>query len=171
MNMKISLIQSCLIPPIVAICDHGTTFNPRNVDAVSVADFGFNELEGPLNWHGLKAENAQCAVGKNQSPININSAEIESIPGSDISLDIQPYPNGAEFENLGSTVEVIVNGTLLRDGKEYRLKQFHFHIPSEHRIDSEFYPVEVHFVFQAEGKHSVVFSNPGDQAVLILRSQ
>jgi carbonic anhydrase len=31
------------------------------------------------------------------------------------------------------------------------LKQFHFHSPSEHHINGQVYPMEVHFVFQADG--------------------
>lgn len=143
-----------LLPLVSAICDHGTRLRPRSQTAgvIEVADFGFNALDGPLNWHGLDPENADCAVGKNQSPINIYSADITTVPGSSLTFEVESYPSGAEFQNLGSTVEVETEGTLVRDGKEYELAQFHFHTPSEHRVDSEHYPMEVHFVFQAEGE-------------------
>ena len=51
--------------------------------------------------------------------------------------------SGAPFENLGSTVEVVVNGTATYNGTTYSLKQYHFHTPSEHRINGEYYPLEV----------------------------
>lgn len=150
--MKVALVVSALMPFTKAICHYGTALFPRDVDGVPVADFGYNELEGPLNWHGLKKENSQCAIGKNQSPINIDTTKMESITGSDLKFSVQSYPDGAEFESLGSTLEVIANGSLTLTDKSYELRQFHFHTPSEHRIDSEFYPMEIHFVFQAEGK-------------------
>ena len=41
-------------------------------------------------------------------------------------------------------------GQLTVDGKSYNLLQFHFHTPSEHYIGGLPYPMEVHFVHQAE---------------------
>jgi carbonic anhydrase len=150
-----AVILSSLASLAAAICDHGTTFYPRAVDTVPVATFGFNDVTGPLNWHGLKKENEACALGKAQSPINVDTSVIKAVSGKTLGFNVDAYPHGAEFENLGSTVEVIANGTLLREGKKYALKQFHFHTPSEHRIDSEYYPMEVHFVFQADGERAL----------------
>jgi len=58
----------------------------------------------------------------------------------------------AEFENLGSTIEVVVNGTTKVAGTEFALKQFHLHTPSEHRINDEYFPLEMHMVHEAEGE-------------------
>lgn len=55
------------------------------------------------------------------------------------------------FENLGTTVEVVVKGKTVFGGRKFNLKQFHYHTPSEHRIESEYYPVEVHMVHEADG--------------------
>ncbi|KAM0286269.1 hypothetical protein ACHAQH_000998 [Verticillium albo-atrum] len=148
--MKSVLALATLATLAAAICDHGTTFFPRSVDEVHVAEFGFNELDGPLNWHALAPGNEKCATGTNQSPINLESSEWTTVPGSSLTFNIDSVPNtGAKLLNLGSTVEVVANGTLVRGGKTYSLAQFHFHTPSEHRVDSEHYPMEVHFVFQA----------------------
>jgi carbonic anhydrase len=151
--MKTALALSSLVSLAAAICSHGTHLFPRDSSApVKVASFSFTGLTGPLNWHGLKPENEACALGHEQSPINIDSAKIKKVKGSTLTFSVDKYPHGAEFSNLGSTVEVEVNGTLVRNGKTYSLRQFHFHTPSEHRIDDEYYPMEVHFVFQAAGK-------------------
>lgn len=57
------------------------------------------------------------------------------------------------LENLGTTLEVPVTGKTTVAGVEYRLKQFHFHTPSEHRIFEEYYPLEMHMVHEsADGK-------------------
>jgi carbonic anhydrase len=55
------------------------------------------------------------------------------------------------FENLGTNVEVLVEGTTLIGQKKFKLKQFPYHTPSEHKIDSEYFPVEVHMVHEAKG--------------------
>jgi hypothetical protein len=55
------------------------------------------------------------------------------VEGSDIQVQVNDMPEGAEFENLGTTVEVITQGgTLVSGGKQFELQQFHFHLPSEH---------------------------------------
>jgi carbonic anhydrase len=55
------------------------------------------------------------------------------LQGSDIQLTVNDMPDGAEFENLGTTVEVITQGgTLQVADKTFELQQFHFHLPSEH---------------------------------------
>jgi carbonic anhydrase len=133
-------------------CNYGTSHFPRAV-SVPVNHFSYVGLSGPLNWYGLnKSANAMCALGMNQSPIDIgNSSGTSVASGTSIQLSIPDYPSGTIFENLGTTVEVVVNGSLVDAGKTYALKQFHFHTPSEHRIDDEYSPMEVHFVFQAKG--------------------
>jgi carbonic anhydrase len=57
-----------------------------------------------------------------------------------------------EFENLGTTIEVIVNGTTSIAGSDFQLVQFHMHTPSEHHINGEYHPLEVHMVHQGVGK-------------------
>jgi carbonic anhydrase len=55
------------------------------------------------------------------------------LQGSEIELTVNDMPEGAEFENLGTTVEVITQGGTLKVGeKQFELQQFHFHLPSEH---------------------------------------
>jgi carbonic anhydrase len=53
-----------------------------------------------------------------------------------------------EFENLGTTIEVLANGTTSIAGSDFQLVQFHMHTPSEHHIDGEYHPLEVHMVHQ-----------------------
>lgn len=133
-----------------AVCDHNTHLFAR--DAPS-QQFTYTGLTGPLNWHSLNTNNTLCAKGTQQTPINLDSS-ITTVPGSGYVLHY-PTTAHAEFENLGTTVEVLgdeIEGTLVFGGKTYNLAQFHFHTPSEHRIEEEFYPMEVHFVHAAAGK-------------------
>lgn len=146
-------VMAVLLPAVSAFCDHGTTLFPRaSGDAVKVANFGFDGIRGPLNWHGLnKTANSKCAKGKEQSPIDISTSSNKTVKGSSLRFNIDSYPDGAELLNLGSTLEVIANGSISLDNKTFKLAQFHFHTPSEHHLDGEYYPAEMHCVFQAEG--------------------
>lgn len=96
-----------------------------------------------------------CSVGLRQSPIDLPEA-----PEGDLSHLVFDYrPTPLEVENTGSTIEVTVESeSFLRIGQErYRLKQFHFHTPSEHTLHGEQFPMELHFVHLNElGELAVV---------------
>lgn len=133
-----------------AVCNYGTSHNPR-VQRRAEATFGYSDLTGPLDWHGLAAENSACALGISQSPIDINPAELTTVSGFNLAFNVASNIEGAEIENLGTTLEVFVNGTIQLGYKAYELAQFHIHTPSEHHILGEYYPAETHFVFEAAG--------------------
>jgi carbonic anhydrase len=138
-----------------AICHHNTDLFSRS-ELSARADspaFGYNELSGALNWHGLSSNNSLCAVGKNQSPVSFQSSQA-TLRGQSLSFSPNNKPQGAEFLNLGTTVEVLADGSANIRNKRYNLKQFHFHTPSEHHLNGAYFPAEVHFVFQAAGKAS-----------------
>jgi carbonic anhydrase len=65
-------------------------------------------------------------------------------------LDI-PEIEEVKFENLGTTIEVLANGTTSFAGSDFRLVQFHMHTPSEHHVNGEYHPLEVHMVHQGVG--------------------
>ncbi|CAK41650.1 hypothetical protein CBS115989_5650 [Aspergillus niger] len=136
-----------LIPAVAASCFHNTPLARR----ATAPSFGYTATRGPLNWYGLDPNaNAACATGTHQSPIMIGSTQISKVDNSTITLFI-PTVSDLEFENLGTTIEVpLTNGTLVVRNNTYTLAQFHFHTPSEHRIDEEHFPMEAHFVFSDE---------------------
>jgi carbonic anhydrase len=49
------------------------------------------------------------------------------------------------------------NASSVIGGKEFGLRQFHFHTPSEHTVEGEHFPLEMHMVHQAEGTSSPPF--------------
>lgn len=138
-----------LLTAVTASCIHDDGLELRDNNPVHAGTFNYTGLGGPLNWYGLdKKQNGLCAKGRYQSPINIDSGIHTAARG--ISMQI-PTDIG-EFENLGYTIEVTqVKGSLFTPNGRYTLHQFHFHTPSEHRINEEYYPLEVHFVFKNPG--------------------
>jgi carbonic anhydrase len=119
--------------------------------SVKVPNFGYGGDVGPTNWQAIAAENAACAAGLNQSPIDIKAANSTKTKPGDVSMDI-PAGQNMTFENLGTNVEVLVEGTTMVGQRKFKMKQFHYHTPSEHKIDGEYFPVEVHMVHEAEGQ-------------------
>jgi len=155
-TQQLVLIAAVLSAPLLssANCMYGTSLFPRVAGAtVEVSKFGYTGLQGPLNWAALSAENSACATSKVQSPINIdNTVQLAAEAPKVVIADMKE----AEFENLGTTVEVIVNGTTTFGGTKFSLQQFHFHTPSEHRVAEEYFPLEIHMVHEAAGKNSPV---------------
>lgn len=152
--MKVSAAILPLLTAVSASCLHGTSLLPRSADGtVDANSFNYTNTGGPLNWYGLDSANSACSEGKRQSPIVVKSDEIDYASAKSVHFDV-PSVSGAKFENLGSGLEVVLtNGTLTTQKGSYKLAQFHFHTPSEHRINDEYYPMEAHFVFEDAGMY------------------
>ncbi|KAH8802408.1 alpha carbonic anhydrase [Flagelloscypha sp. PMI_526] len=145
---------------VSANCIHGTSFHRREVTEegkVEVSKFGYSDEQGPLNWAGLDPANAACATSKVQSPIVIDDSIQKASEAPVCKFD---NVEEAEFENLGTTLETIVSGTTTFAGKDFALKQFHLHTPSEHRIKEEYFPMEMHMVHEAEDGSIAVIAIP-----------
>ncbi|KAE8552750.1 hypothetical protein TMatcc_007868 [Talaromyces marneffei ATCC 18224] len=113
--------------------------------------FNYTGLGGPLNWYGLnKTANEACAKGMRQSPINIDTHTIEYAATGSVNFNISNVAS-AKFENSGFGLEVLMtNGSLVVNNITYYLDNFHFHTPSEHRVDEEYFPMECHFGFVSD---------------------
>lgn len=110
---------------------------------------------GPEHWGDLSHEFETCKTGKEQSPIDIRTAKVGHLE----PIGFNYTASAAEIVNNGHTVQVNLadGGTVhLRDG-EYKLLQFHFHTPSEERINGKRYPLVAHLVHKnAHGDLAVV---------------
>ena len=110
---------------------------------------------GPDHWGDLSPEFATCSTGEAQSPINLGRGE----PADLRPLQLRYRAGTLYLVNNGHTVQVNVEpGSKMRfDNKEYELKQFHFHTPSEHRLFARELPIEIHFVHESQdGELAVV---------------
>jgi carbonic anhydrase len=119
------------------------------------AHWSYEGAGGPANWGHLDAASKVCAVGSQQSPVNVTAAVKAQLPPLGFA-----WRNAADtLVNNGHTIQAnFVDGNMLTVGKQpYKLLQFHFHRPSEHQIDGKTFPMEVHFVHQhASGALAVV---------------
>jgi carbonic anhydrase len=121
------------------------------------AHWGYEGHHGAAHWAEMDEGFKTCSLGKNQSPINIETKSVEK-------ADLKPigfaYAAGAaDVVNNGHTIQVNLpaGGSANFDGTDYQLLQFHFHTPSEEKINGKAYPLVAHFVHKnAEGKLAVV---------------
>ncbi|TXT40962.1 MAG: cah [Comamonadaceae bacterium] len=112
---------------------------------------------GPQNWGKLKPEFNVCAIGKRQSPINIE--ESVTLQGPAEPLQFNYTASSGTVVNNGHTIQVDLYGdnTLTVRGSVYKLVQFHFHTPSEEQVNYRNYAMVAHLVHKNnEGQLAVV---------------
>lgn len=121
----------------------GVLFTSGTAFAADTAHWTYSGDRGPENWAKLSPEFGACN-GKNQSPINLTGLiEAELKP-----IKISYQAGGNEILNNGHTVQVnyTAGSSMVVDGIQFDLKQFHFHAPSENHIKGKSYPMEAHLV-------------------------
>jgi carbonic anhydrase len=110
---------------------------------------------GPAAWAKLNPEFARCATGARQSPIDIRDGiKVQLDP---VEFDYKPTP--FRVIDNGHTVQVNVDpgNTISVLGRRYELVQFHFHRPSEERVNGKRFDMVVHLVHKDEsGRLAVV---------------
>ena len=116
--------------------------------------WGYEGAGAPENWSKLDPQNKACAIGERQSPIDIKDG---------IKVDLEPIkfnyqPSTFRIVDNGHTVQVQVGeGSISLTGKSYELVQFHFHRPSEEKINGQRFDMVVHLVHKADdGQLAVV---------------
>jgi carbonic anhydrase len=144
---------------------------PKHVDEHSAdVHWAYAGKGGPQAWGQLKPEFNVCAIGKRQSPINIEDSYTLQGPAEPLHFNYQP--STGTVVNNGHTVQVNVEGnnTLTVRGSVYHLVQFHFHTPSEEQVNYRSYAMVAHLVHKnAEGELAVVavLLDPGEANALI----
>ena len=110
---------------------------------------------GPANWSKINVDWAKCGNGNRQSPIDIRDGmkvELEQI-----SFDY--HPSSFSVVDNGHTVQVGVSGGnyITVQNRMFELQQFHFHRPSEERINGKAFEMVVHLVHRdAQGRLAIL---------------
>ncbi|MEJ2443306.1 MAG: carbonic anhydrase family protein [Exilibacterium sp.] len=131
---------------------------------------------GPDHWGELTQQFALCGSGKRQSPIDIRAAK----PADLYPLRFDYRPIRPQILNNGHTLQANYNTSSIEQLKigatthslpgisvydsrmrlgdvPYQLLQFHFHTPSEHALNGQRYPMEVHLVHKnSDGNLAVI---------------
>lgn len=118
--------------------------------------WGYEGEGAAEKWANLKAEYATCKNGKQQSPIDIQSATVTE-KAEPITFD---YKSNAEnITNNGHTLQINMakGSSITVAGKRYELLQFHFHSPSEHTLDGKAADMVAYLVHKsADGQLGVI---------------
>lgn len=129
------------------------------LQTVSISTFGYTPTNGPLNWYKTIPGSELCKTGKHQSPILLDASISRTTPGS-LVFTVGLLTAPVQLSNIGTAVQVLLaNATLTTNTnvQPYTLRNYHFHTPSEHRINLEHAPIELHMVFQdAAGNRAVL---------------
>jgi carbonic anhydrase len=106
--------------------------------------WSYDGNEGPSHWGDLNPDFAPCKNGHRQSPIDIRNPQKADLPP--IRFDYKPSP--LHIIDNGHTIMINnAPGSSFRVGdKQYALKQFHFHRPSEEKINGKTYDMVMHLV-------------------------
>ena len=117
--------------------------------------WSYGKHGGPAEWGEVDPAFASCQLGKLQSPIDIRDAKVADLPA--IKFDYQPAP--LRVIDNGHTIQVNYppGSSIDVGGTRYELVQFHFHRPSEEKVDGKAHAMVAHLVHKgADGKLAVV---------------
>jgi carbonic anhydrase len=167
--LSLLLFTFCASDPTQKQATPGGSPAAQNAASKNIAPhWSYTGNTGPAYWHTLDSAYRIAAEGQAQSPINIDTFSLA--PAGALGKPVFNYVEDAyELENNGHTIELLPEGTdnhITLDGRDYVLQQFHFHSPSEHRIDGKTFDLELHFVHKdREGNVTVagVLFNEGSE--------
>ena len=138
--------------------------------AAGDAHWSYSGATGPAKWGSLDKSFALCKTGTAQSPIDIPDADVRKGDLSPLLFNYKPSP--LRIVDNGHTIQVnYAPGSFVTvGGKQYQLVEFHFHKPSEEKVNGKDHEMEVDLVHQdKEGKLAVVaiFLDQGKENGLI----
>jgi carbonic anhydrase len=108
------------------------------------------DYKNPNDWVN---ESEVCGKGLKQSPIEIVPSKFGRVPKIYFNylptnfLKINDHGNLKFWAQESNTIEF--------EGTEYKLEEFHFHVPAEHKFRGKTYPMEVHFVNKSKDGKAV----------------
>jgi carbonic anhydrase len=115
------------------------------------ANWTYGGATGPAKWGSLEKGFAECKLGQNQSPIDIPDASARKGDLPSLLFNYKPVP--LRIIDNGHTIQVNYSSgsTVSVEGKRYELVEFHFHKPSEEKIDGKGHDMVAHLVHQGPG--------------------
>jgi carbonic anhydrase len=137
--------------PHAAGAEHGA----NTAHAAHATHWDYSGSGGPEAWGQLQPEFAKCSTGTRQSPIDIRD-------GIKVGLEAVQFnyqPGSFRVIDNGHTVQVNLGAgnSIEVMGRRYELVQFHFHRPSEERVDGRQFDMVVHLVHKdIDGRLAVV---------------
>ena len=128
---------------------------PAPVKQLHGTHWSYEGDSGPANWSKINTAWSKCGTGERQSPIDLRDGM--KVDLEQIVFDYKP--SAFNVTDNGHTIQVTVGaGNFITiQNRAYELMQFHFHRPSEERINGKGYEMVVHLVHKdPEGKLAIL---------------
>lgn len=130
-------------------------------NAAETIQWGYSTENGPETWSQLSESYQTCSTGTTQSPIDLDTDKKtvqgqKQFPAQDPTLAPAPIfhyrPMDLTILNTGRTIQVKGDrhNFIELAGDRFTLQQLHFHHPSEHRLNGDRFPMEMHLVHKNE---------------------
>lgn len=145
-------IRQIALAVVVAMVPLAPTYGGETPHA---GEWGYRGATGPEHWAELADDYRICAMGQQESPIDLRdpiAAQLGRLDFDDRAVPLKALDSGHAVQ-----VEMAGGGALRMGGKSYELVQMHLHHPSEHLLAGRRFPLEAHFVHRrADGVLGVV---------------
>src|SRR5262245_19311895 len=110
------------------------------------AHWSYSGATAPEKWASLEHDYSSCSLGKTQSPIDVRAADAHkaNLPSIDLAYTSSPR----RVIDNGHTIQVnYAPGSFISVGdRRYQLVQFHFHKPSEEKVNGKTHDMVAHLV-------------------------
>ncbi|KAL2465980.1 Alpha carbonic anhydrase 4 [Abeliophyllum distichum] len=126
------------------------TVNAFDSEVDEESPFAYEETKpnGPQNWGNLNPKWQVCSTGKLQSPIDLLHERVTVVKSlRELKRNYKAAP--AALINRGHDIMMEWKadaGGIKINGTKYKLKQCHWHSPSEHTVNGASYDMELHMV-------------------------
>ena len=121
----------------------------------STVEWGYSGAGAPERWASLSPDFSACSDGKQQSPVDITGYESGKL--GPISLTFGKTASTLHNDGRQVRAEYASGNTAELGEREFTLKSAHFHSPSEHTVDGQSFPAELHLVHaDSQGNLAVV---------------
>ena len=116
--------------------------------------WAYKGADRPEYWYTLSKSFTTCKMGDDQSPIDFPIVKNNFSP----KLSFDYLQSKLNIINNGHTIEALYDeGSFITfAGSRYQVKQFHFHVHSEHAIQKKHADMEMHIVHQSPAGHYAV---------------
>jgi carbonic anhydrase len=133
-------------------------------------EWSYSGANGPAKWGKLGKDNVVCGTGGLQSPIDIPDADVRKGDIPPLLFNYKAVP--VRIIDTGHTIQVnYPPGSFLTvEGKRFELVEFHFHKPSEEKVNGKGHEMSAHLVHKgSNGKLAVVavFLDQGNENEVI----
>jgi carbonic anhydrase len=150
-------MQTKNITKFVLCCGIGSLGLTTPLLAASDAPWDYHGKEGPTHWAQLSPAYSACGIVGTQSPIRIEPLFAQQ----ERTIQINYQPVGFNMKRQADDTYFFsdkpVSDTITLDNHTYRLQEIHFHVPAEHQLGNQKYPMEAHLVHADEqGNHLAI---------------